>query len=201
MKNQEIFEDIKYIKEIVCSSLHYTNLSGIAAIISGVIACLACLLSGWILKTWQTELPDVMIHLYELSCIWISVFILSTVVHIYFIRRKSQSTGQRAWSHLAKLILYVFSPSLAVGAFLTILFIYHNQVLWIPGIWMITYGLGIWSAGLFSVPEPRWLGATLMLSGFVTLFYLTPQNLSMLMFSFGFCHIIYGTRLYLRYGG
>jgi hypothetical protein len=201
MNQQQILEDIQYIKEVISSSFRYTNLSGLAAIISGACALMGSVASGFILQGWKVSTAAIMANFYQLAAVWLLVFISAALLHIYFILRKARKTGQPAWSHLAKLILYAFSPSFLLGIVLTLFLLAERQVLWIPAIWMINYGLGVWSAGLFSVPEPRWLGALFMLTGIFTLFWLEPYSLLLLALSFGFYHIAYGIRIYRKYGG
>ena len=202
MKRETLVEDIKYIKEVISSSMYYTNLSGIAAIISGMAALLGCLISYLVLRKPAPANSQISNSiLYELSLTWVWVFCISVIAHIYFIVRKAKKTGEPAWSRLARLIIYALSPPLLIGAALTVFLAVHQQMLWIPAAWMISYGLGVWSAALFSIKEPRWLGASFIITGMITLFFLPQQSLTMLAVSFGGYHIIYGLRLIVRYGG
>lgn len=201
MNQQQILEDIAYIKEVISSSFRYTNLSGIAAIVSGVCALAGCVGSVLLVQKCTVSAADIATHFWPLSAIWLMVFLIAALAHIRFIVRKARNSGQPAWSRLAKLILYAFSPSFFLGILLTLFLLTQRQVLWIPAVWMITYGLGVWSAGLFSVPEPRWLGALFMLTGIATLFCLQQYSIPMLALSFGVYHVVYGVRIYRKYGG
>ena len=196
MERQQLIEEINYIKQVISSSTHYTNLSGTAAIISGVAALVGCLVSFYLPE--QAGCPC---FNFKLIAIWLAVFIISVTANIYFIIRKAKKTGQPAWSRLTRLILFALSPPLLIGGILTIFFVLQNNLIWIPATWMISYGMGVWSAALFSISEPRWLGAAFMLIGLITLFFFHEINLVMLSISFGVFHIIYGLRLLLRYGG
>ncbi len=195
MKQKQLMQDIQYIKDVIHSSLHYTNLSGIAAILSGIVAIIGCGCSYFIMQQHAVQSIS-----WELVAIWTLVFLASVIANVYFICRKARKTGEPAWSRLARLIIYALSPSFLVGASFTLFLAYEGHALWIPGFWMVTYGLGVWSAGLFSIPEPRWLGAAFMITGLITLFFFVEYSLIMLAISFGCYHIIYGIRLFLRYG-
>lgn len=196
MKRQQLIEDIQYIKNVINSSLCYTNLSGTAAIISGIMAIIGCILAYICL-----QIPSNPNIFWQLFIIGTLVFCISLVAHIYFIMRKARQNNEPVLSRLAKLALYALSPPLFVGGILTIFMIHHNVMIWLPAVWMICYGLGVWSAGLFSISEARWLGATFIITGIATLFWLTDYGLIMLAVSFGGYHILYGWRLLLRYDG
>ncbi len=197
MKRQQLIEDIAYIKSVINSSLHYTNLSGIAAVISGIAALFGASFSLIMFEETDFYAMEKMI---DFIIVWILVFFISVFAHIYFINRKARKNGELAWSRLSRLIVYALSPSLILGFFMTIFFLQKNQFSYIPPLWMISYGLGVWSAGLFSIPEPRWLGASFMVTGLFTLFFLLDYNFIMLAISFGGYHIVYGLRLIFRYG-
>lgn len=200
MNRQQLIDDIKYIKEVISSSIHYTNLSGIAAVISGITTIVGCWLSRLILGQWYIASPEINFVIYPLAGVWICVFLISALAHVIFIGRKAKKTCQPAWTRVAKVIVYALCPPLVVGAFMTLFLVHENQILWIPGIWMICFGLGVWSAGLFSIREPRWLGAIFIVAGLATLFLWQEQSLFALGFSFGLCHLLYGIRLYYKYG-
>ena len=199
MDNQKLIEDIKYIKEIITNSTHYTNLSGVASILSGIVALIGSGLSGVILKQWMIVSSDNLTRVFDkLLVIWSLVFVISAVINIFFIRRRARRTGQPAWSRLAKLIVYSLGPSLIVGGFLTAFFVMQGKTMWVPPICMISYGLAVWSAGLFSIPQPRWLGIAFITTGMAALFLFTSYNLLMMAVTFGVYHIIYGFFLSLK---
>lgn len=201
MDRQELIDDIKYIKDVISSSTSYTNISGIAAIVSGIIAIAGCVVSARIMEQWTITENVLNAHIYPLTAIWLSVFFLSIVANLYFIFRKAKKTGEPVWSRLARLILYALSPPLLLGGFLTIFLVDHQQSLWIPASWMLMYGMGIWSAGLFSIPESRCLGALFMITGLLTLFFFSAHSLIAMGIAFGVYHIVYGIRIYYVYGG
>lgn len=205
MDKEQAFQDIKYIREIMATSSRYTNLSGIASIISGLAALLGCAISYWVLK--ENNLSPEEIRLFEhtfasypLAITWLLVFIISVLVNTYFIARNAKKIQQPAISSLSKLILFALSPSLIVGCFLTFFFAKQGKTDWIPIVWMIFYGLGVWSAGMFSVQEVRRLGAAFIFTGMLTLLFFLPHVLLLLAISFGGYHIIYGISLIRRYG-
>lgn len=199
MNRQEIIDDIKYIKEVISSSIHYTNLSGIAAVVSGLVAVAGCLASTATLGTWRISEVHLAKYALYLVVIWSAVFLISGAAHVFFIGRKAQKTGQPAWSYVAKVIVYALCPPFLVGACFTAFLVLEHKLMWIPGMWMVCFGLGVWSAGLFSIPEPRWLGVAFMLLGMSTLFFWQPYGVVFMTVSFGLCHVLYGIRIYAKY--
>lgn len=198
MEREQLIDDIKYIKDVITSSINYTNLSGIAAIISGASALLGSIIHYLIQKEETHEILDILPL--KPTIVWIVVFIISLISHLYFVFQKAKKYDIPVWSRLSKLSAYALSPSFVVGAFLTLFLALENKNAWIPSIWMITYGLGVWSAGLFSRFEPRYLGGSFVCIGLFTIFFAQKWNLIMLGISFGCFHIIYGLILLKKYG-
>lgn len=199
MNREELIDNIKYIKDVISSSTHYTNISGTASIISGVVATLGCFISSWILSGWQLSEKTIQQYNSETILVWTIVFIISLLSNLIFIIRKAKECGQPTWSRLVRVTIYALSPPIFLGACLTVFFFFEDKILWIPGFWMISYGLGIWSAGLFSIPEPRFFGALFIITGLVTLFFFTTYSLVALAISFGGYHILYGWIIWKRY--
>lgn len=194
MKRKQLIEDIAYIKDVIHSSLCYTNLSGNAAIVSGFIALLGCTISYF--STQRFDFTED----WNLMLIWSCVFLISLAAHIYFIVRKARKNSEPVLSRLARLVLYALCPPLLVGAFLTVFCYLSNTSILLPAVWLLCYGLGVWSAGLFSIPESRWLGAAFIITGIITIFGLNHYGIIILAIAFGGYHIVYGWRLLARYG-
>ena len=169
--------------------------------LSGSLSLIGSFASFQVLQGCFLTEANLRTSIFELSVIWLLVILLSSICHVYFTTRKARQTGQPAWSRLTRLILYAFSPPFIIGSFLTLFLVWQQKLIWIPGIWMICYGLAVWSAALFSIMEPRWLGLFMMLTGLMTLFAATSYGLVLLAVSFGCFHLIYGIRIYIKYGG
>lgn len=198
MNKNEIVQNINYIKNVISSSTEYTNLSGKASILSGIAAIIGYFATYYI--AGQNIFAQQIGYFHPFVVVWFLVFLLAITLNIIFIKHKAKSTGQPAWSRLAKMIFDAIFPAIVVGALLTFYCINNNSPQWIPIIWMGMYGLGVWCASLFSVKAVRFLGASFIITAMLCLFFLQQYAMLMLAVSFGGYHIVYGVWLYCKYG-
>ena len=71
----------------------------------------------------------------------------------------------------------------------------------LPGIWLLLYGVGVLSAGSFSVRVVPVMGLCFMLFGVAALFCPAAWANAVMAASFGGVHILFGTIIARRYGG
>jgi len=198
MNKNEIVENINYIKDVISSSTEYTNVSGKANILCGIMALVGCYLTDYL--AGKDLFSQKITYNHPFVWIWFIIFIFAISVNMFFMQRKAHKTGQPAWSRLARMIFDAIFPAIIVGAFLTLYCIENQAVGLVPIIWMGMYGLGVWCASLFSIRAVRFLGASFIITALISLFFLQQHAMLMMAVSFGGYHIIHGCWLCYKYG-
>jgi hypothetical protein len=90
---------------------------------------------------------------------------------------------------------------LAAGAILTGWFFTQGMSRHLPGVWLLLYGTGVMTAGVFSIRIVPLLGLCFMVVGCVSLW--APSNWGDFFMGLGFggLQIVFGLIIARRYGG
>jgi MFS family permease len=203
MEREDIIKNINYMKEVVESSNRYTNLSGLAAIICGLLALAGCGLTyyfGWYPKESDSLLAP-LDNTAKAGIIWLTVFLLAVAIQIIFTVRKAKKMEILPWTKLSRQIIFALIPSLLAGALITFYLFREGQSELIPGFWILLYGVGVSSAGMFSVMAVRILGWAFILTSWIPIFIYPGYGIIFLGITFGIYHIIYGAVIYVKYKG
>ena len=67
-----------------------------------------------------------------------------------------------------------------------------EEIQYIVPVWMMLYGTGVYTAGLFSLRPPRILGLTFIAMGIVALLAFQDFGVVSASLSFGLLHIVFG---------
>ncbi|HLD35334.1 MAG TPA: hypothetical protein VJC37_01325 [Planctomycetota bacterium] len=201
MEREEIIRNIDYIKEIVESSNRYTNLSGLAGIFCGLLALVGCAASYFLLGSFSLTPDLIQAKLSALGILWLIVFTGALSVQIGLTIRKAHITGIQPWTKLSRQIIFALLPSLLAGAILTIYLFKYNQSIFIPGVWILLYGVGIAASGMFSILAVRLLGWAFIITSLIPLFVRPEYGLIFMALTFGLYHIIYGLAVAIKYRG
>jgi hypothetical protein len=92
---------------------------------------------------------------------------------------------------------FSLTPSVIVAMVLTVKFLIPvepraEEVRYIVPVWMMLYGTGVYTAGLFSVRSPRLLGLSFIALGVVALLFFPEYGVVSAALSFGLLHIVFG---------
>ncbi|MCK4908477.1 MAG: hypothetical protein KAS70_01140 [Planctomycetes bacterium] len=201
MKREEIIKNVTYIKEIIESANHYTNLSGPAGILSGGFALIGCYLTYALLGTLNLAAASIKWTevLISLSLIWLIIFICATGLQLIFTIRKARRLEIPFWTKLSRQVIFALAPSLLAGAVLTVYLVRQDQLIFIPPVWILLYGVGVVAAGMFSTVIVRLLGWAFVLTSCLPLFIWPAAGLIFLAVTFGGYHIIYGLIVLVKY--
>ena len=67
-----------------------------------------------------------------------------------------------------------------------------EEIQYIVPVWMMLYGTGVYTAGLFSIRPPRILGLVFLAMGVVALLCFPAYGVVSAALSFGLLHIVFG---------
>ena len=92
---------------------------------------------------------------------------------------------------------FSLTPSVVVAMVLTVKFLIPlepraEEIQYIVPVWMMLYGTGVYTAGLFSIRAPRTLGLAFIASGIVALLCFPQYGVISAALSFGLLHIVFG---------
>jgi hypothetical protein len=133
--------------------------------------------------------------------VWLAEAIISLLIAGWLMDRKARKLGVPLLSGPGRKVAFSLSPPMIVGALLTVALFQAGLVRIIPGVWLLLYGTGVVTGGMFSVSIVPVMGVCFMLLGAAGLF--TPARFGdwLMAAGFGGLHIIFGAIIARRYGG
>ncbi len=148
---------------------------------------------------------------------WIGVWLVEALVAALLgggmtwrkMRRRGHDSDTPVLSVPARKFLFGFWPALLAGAVLTFalidprgLWLQHSNVpRALPGLWLLLYGVGVVTAGAFSVRAVPLMGAGFMGLGTLALYMPSLPGNVILALGFGVWHIVFGLWIARRHGG
>ncbi|MDQ8163902.1 MAG: hypothetical protein P3C10_15095 [Gemmatimonadota bacterium] len=124
-------------------------------------------------------------------------------------RRRVGASGALLLSVPARKFLLSFWPGILVGAVLTLALVdpytpgidprIVARVL--PGVWLLLYGMGVTTAGTFSIRAVPLMGMGFLALGVIALFLPAADGDLMMALGFGVLHVVFGVRIARRHGG
>ena len=185
MDKDEAFESLETIRTIFERSAVFTHLAPVSLLLGGGTAILASLI-GW-LANWTPQSSPV-----AFLFLWIVAFVLALVVGLGSSARRARRLDEVFWSRKLQFVVWGFSPSLVVSILVTAVLIDVGRADLAPGIWILTYGLGILAVGLVLGWEFRAIAWSFLICGSVALFLLRQHPNFVLGMSFGTLHVALG---------
>jgi hypothetical protein len=182
-------DNLRYIRETMERASSFTAVPGWGQVAIGVTALAATYLAarqptsrGW-LGTWVAEV------------------IISLLIAGWLMDRKARALGTPLLSGPGRKVAFSLSPPMIVGALLTVVLFRAGLTAAIPGMWLLLYGTGVVTGGMFSVSIVPVMGICFMLMGAVALFAPAGWSNWLMAAGFGGLHIIFGTIIARKHGG
>lgn len=182
-------DNLRFIRETMERSTSFTAVPGWGGVIMGVSA-----VGASIIASQQTTARAWLLT-------WLVEGLLALVIGGWAMDRKSRAAELPLLSGPGRKFALGLAPPILAGALLTIVLYRATGVKMLPGMWMVLYGTGVVTGGMFSVGIVPIMGLCFMALGAVALFL--PWGLLDLSmaFSFGVMHIVFGLIIARRYGG
>jgi len=182
-------DNLQYIRETMERATAFTAISGWGLVTIGVTAIAAGFVAGQqkSFKNWLT--------------IWFGEAVVALLIAGWSMDRKARATKTPLLSGPGRKVAFSLSPPLFAGGILSLVLYRAGSTNAIPGLWLLLYGTGVITGGMFSVSVVPIMGLGFMALGAATLF-LPPAFANWFMAAgFGGLHIVFGVIIARRYGG
>jgi len=182
-------DNLRYIRETMERASSFTAVPGWGQVAIGVTALAATYLAACqsTARAWLGT--------------WVAEAIISLLIAGWSMDRKARALGAPLLSGPGRKVAFSLSPPLVVGALLTAVLFRAGLTEAIPGMWLLLYGTGVITGGMFSVRIVPVMGICFMVLGSATLFAPAAWGNWLMAAGFGGLHIIFGTIIARKYGG
>lgn len=182
-------DNLQYIRETMERATAFTAISGWGLVAIGITA----LAAGFIAAQQKSFKHWLMI--------WFAEAVVALLIAGWSMDRKARATKTPLLSGPGRKVAFSLSPPLLAGAILSLVLYRAGSTNAIPGLWLLLYGTGVITGGMFSVTAVPLMGLGFMVLGAATLF--TPAVFAdwFMAAGFGGLHIIFGVIIARRYGG
>ena len=133
--------------------------------------------------------------------IWGAEAALAFIIGMSFAWRKADRSATPLLSRPFRRFALAMAPSFVAGIVLTIELERAGLQHFMPATWLLLYGVGVASAGAFSVRVVPLMGASFLLLGTVAAFAPVTWTTPLMAAGFGGLHILYGFIIQRNYGG
>jgi hypothetical protein len=181
-------DDLRFIRQTMERSAAFTAVPGWGMTAVGASA----LTAAWFAAHHAFDL-----HWLE---IWMGEALLAVSLAIVAIQSKAARSGLPWTSGPGRKVALSFAPPVVAAGLLTIPLFRADLGQFLPGIWLLLYGVGVMTGGEFSVPILPMMGLAFMTFGASALFFPASANWAMAA-GFGGLHILFGLWIARRHGG
>jgi hypothetical protein len=182
-------EDLRFIRETMENAASFTAVPGWGGVAMGVTAlataCVAPRPSST--RAWLIT--------------WLATALCAFAFGALAIYWKARRVGTPVLTRPGRKFLLSLFPPLWAGAVISLAIYSTGLERLLPAIWLLLYGVGVMSAGTFSVRVVPLMGLCFMLAGVGALFCPAAWDNAVMAAGFGGLHILFGTIIARRYGG
>lgn len=186
-------QDLSEIRAMMEKSSRILSLSGVAGIVIGCVALVGVLYAEYI-SAW-IDPDDQLPHFLADALI---VLLLAIILVVVFSTRMAKKKELPAWNPAAKNLVTELAVPLATGGAFCIALILGQVYSLLPSAMLLFYGLALFGASKYTIPEVRWLGIAQVVLGLLAAF-MPAQGLLYWALGFGIAHMLFGLRIYFMY--
>ena len=187
--HERALDDLRFIRQTMEQAAAFTAFSGRSLVVIGITAILAAVIAPAdpATRAWLQ--------------IWIGEAILALAIGVTATLRKTVAAGEPLWSGPALKFAFSVAPSLVVGTLVTVALAGTALATLLPGLWLLLYGAGLVSGGLFSLRVVPAVGVGFMAVGALALFAPAGWGNLLMAAGFGGLHVAFGVVVARKYGG
>ena len=186
---ERAFDNLRFIRETMERSTHFTAVPGYGGILMGATAIGAAFVANQ-----QAYLRNWLI-------VWVAEAVLAFAIGLLGMWQKSKIANVSLASAPARKFAMSFLPPLVCGIVITLgLWRFEHYEVMIP-VWILLYGAAVVCGGAFSVKAVPIMGWCFITLGAIAFFIPAGFGNSLMAFSFGILHIVFGVIIARKYGG
>lgn len=182
-------DNLRYIRETMELATAFTGISGWGEIAIGVTALIASVIAAQ-QSTFNAWLA-----------VWIAEGLISLLIAGWSMDRKSRAIEMPLGSGPGRKAVFSLTPPMIAGGLLTIMLVQAGLTSAIPGVWLLLYGTGVITGGMYSVKVVPIMGICLMALGALALFSPPAFANWFMAAGFGGLHVVFGAIIVRKYGG
>lgn len=182
-------ENLRYIRNTIEAAHTFTTVPGKGCIGIGLIACVAAALE---------LVPELAEHWLP---IWLIAAVAAGTVALLSMEAKARRQGLSLRRSVALRFFLTLAPAFLAGGVLTVALLNSSGRDVLAGIWLLMYGVGIASCGVFSIPAVLTAGFAFLGLGMVALVAPVAWAPMMLALGFGGVHLLLGFIVVRNHGG
>ena len=182
-------DNLRYIRETMERATPFTGISGRGEMAIGVTALAASLIAAQQLtfNSWVA--------------IWLAEALISLLIAGWSMDRKARAAQVPLFSGSGRKAVFSLAPPVIAGGLLTIVLVRAGLTDAVPGVWLLLYGTGVITGGMFSVRAVPAMGLCFMVLGAVALFSPPAFANWFMAAGFGGLHLLFGAIIVRKYGG
>jgi len=187
------------IQRIMERATLFTLLPGTAAVLGGLLVLGGCAVSYAMFRSLDfADILRLSLNQQAAFCVmWFAIGVAGVLLEVILTTRAAQRQDLVPVDRPMRVAAFSLTPSVVVAMVLTVRFLIPlepkaEEIRYIVPIWMMLYGTGVYTAGLFSVRSPRILGITFIALGIIALMFFPDYGVVAAALSFGMLHIIFG---------
>ena len=182
-------DNLRYIRETMELATAFTGISGWGEIAIGVTALIASAIAAQ-QATFNAWLA-----------VWIAEGLISLLIAGWSMDRKTRAIKMPLGSGPGRKAVFSLTPPMLAGGLLTIVLVQAGLTNAIPGVWLLLYGTGVITGGMYSVRVVPIMGICLMVLGALALFSPPAFANWFMAAGFGGLHVVFGAIIVRKYGG
>lgn len=182
-------DNLRYIRETMERASYFTAVPGWGQVAIGSTALIAAYIA------WRQSTATAWLET------WIAEGVISLLIAGWSMDRKARALQVPLLSGPGRKVAFSLTPPIFVGGLLTVVLYRQGSIGIIPGVWLLLYGTGVVTGGMFSVRVVPVMGLCFMLLGAVALFCPAGWGNLFMAAGFGGLHLVFGVIIARRHGG
>jgi hypothetical protein len=204
------------IQRIMERATLFTLLPGAAAVGGGLLVLAGCAVSYAMFRSLDfAAILHLSVNGQIAFCVmWFAIGVIGVLLEVVLTARAAARQQLVPAQRPMRVAAFSLTPSVVVAMVLTVKFLLPvdprvwdmlwtfsfnipvepkaEEIQYIVPVWMMLYGTGVYTAGLFSIRPPRILGLTFLGMGIVALLCFPQYGVVSAALSFGLLHVLFG---------